>query len=93
MFLGLVNQFVAIMATGRNRPGVEESGRDPQGRVHVPWSTLLVGVTLGSAELYNLDTKCVPKRSVRLHYRQVLIFMSPHVVSLAGSCSLLHWRY
>ena len=56
----LVNQFVAIMATGRDRPIADESGRDLQGRVHVTWSTPGAGVILGSAELYDLDNKCVP---------------------------------
>ena len=55
-----MDQLVAIMATGSGRPDADKPSRDRPALVHVPWSTPGARVTLGSDELYNLNTECVP---------------------------------
>ena len=54
------DRLVAIRATGNGRPEANRPGGDLPVRVHVPWSSRWAGVTLGSAGLYDLDTKCNP---------------------------------
>ena len=58
------DRFVPIMATGNSRPEANRPGGDLPARVHVPWSSRGGGggggVTLGSAGLYDLDTRYIP---------------------------------
>ena len=54
------DQLVPIMATGNGQPEANRPSGDIPGRVHVPWSSRGTGVTLGSAGLYDLDTRYIP---------------------------------
>ena len=56
----VLDQIVAIMAIGSSRPEADRTGIDFQVRVQVPWNAPEACVTLDSAGLYDLDTKCVP---------------------------------
>ena len=48
------------MATGTGQPEGDWAAGDLPVRVHVPWSSRGVGVKLGSAGLYDLDTRYIP---------------------------------
>ena len=88
-----MDQLVAIMATGSGRPDVDKPGRDLPVLVHVPWSTPGARVTLGSDELYDYDTECVPDilglRARRPEAAMVKVMSGTKVFMM--SCSLT-WR-
>ena len=52
----LGDRLVLSMVTWNGRPEANRSGGD----LHVPWSSRGAGVTLGSAGLYDLDTRYIP---------------------------------
>ena len=54
------DNFVAVMVTGSGQPKADRTGMDYQVQVKVTWNAPEAFMTLDSAGIYDLDTKCVP---------------------------------